>query len=65
MNNITKLISLVGLAATIVPCLLYMAGILGHDAVKIAALVGTIIWFAATPFWMGRKPKVDDAEVQI
>lgn len=65
MNNITKIVSLVGLAATVVPCLLYFVGAISHDAVKLLALIGTIVWFIATPLWMSRKAEVDDAEVQI
>lgn len=61
----TKLVSLVALAATIVPCLMYFGGMIGHDAVKLAALIGTIVWFIATPLWMGRKLPIDAQEVQI
>lgn len=53
----TKLISLLALAATIVPCLLYLGDMIGHETVKIAAIVGTIVWFAVTPTWMGREQK--------
>lgn len=65
MSHSTKIVSLVGLSLMVVPCLLYMFGIFGHDAVKTAALIGTIIWFASSPFWMGRQPEIDDAEIQI
>ena len=66
MNQQTlKIASLVALAATIVPSLLYFVGILDHNAVIATALIGTFAWFAATPFWMGREPEIDDKEVQI
>lgn len=66
MNQQTlKVVSLVGLAATILPSLLYFVGMLGHGAVMATALVGTFVWFASTPFWMGREPEIDDKEVQI
>ncbi len=61
----TKIVSLVALAATIVPCLLYFGGMMSHDAVKLAALIGTIVWFIATPLWMSRELPVDAAEVEI
>ena len=61
----TKIVSLVALAATIVPCLLYFGGIIGLDAVKLTALIGTIAWFIATPMWMGRELPIDAAEVEI
>ncbi len=55
MNTISKLVSWVGLAATVVPCLLYYVEIIDLDAVKLITLIGTIIWFIATPLWMGRE----------
>lgn len=61
----TKLISLVALSATIVPCLLFFAGVVGHSDVKTSALIGTIVWFATTPLWMGRKLEPDADQVQI
>ena len=65
MKSAAKLVSLVALAATIVPSLCYFAGAVGHDAVKWSALAGTALWFAATPLWMGRELPVDAAEVEI
>jgi hypothetical protein len=44
---------------------LYFNGLIGLDTVKMAALIGTIGWFAATPMWMSRKLDVDAAEVEI
>lgn len=61
----TKLVSFVALGATIVPCLLYFCGTIDHDAVKLAALVGTVAWFIATPMWMGRELTIDAREVEI
>ncbi len=54
MNASTKLISLVALAVTIVPSVLYFLGVIGIDPMKWIALAGTIAWFVATPMWMGR-----------
>jgi hypothetical protein len=65
MNMATKLISLVALAATVVPCLLYFGGAIDLGAVKAIALVGTIVWFIVTPLWMGRELPIDSKEVEI
>ncbi len=61
----TKLVSLIALGATIVPCLFYFTGVVNHDVVKVAALVGTIAWFIATPMWMGQESPMDASEVEI
>ena len=60
-----KIVSLVALSATIVPCCLFFAGMIGHDTVKTLALIGTIVWFIATPMWMSRKLSPADKEVEI
>ena len=65
MKKTAKLVSIVALCATVVPCLLYFAGVIGQDAVKGTALAGTVLWFIATPLWMGRELPVDAAEVEI
>lgn len=65
MNNIAKVASLVTLCLVIVPCILLFMGMIGLDAVKAAALVGTIGWFIATPMWMSRDLPVDASEVEI
>jgi len=65
MTIATKILSLVALAAVTLPCLLYFVGTIDLDAVKLAALIGTIGWFIATPLWMSRKLPVDAAEVEI
>ncbi|TWU19250.1 hypothetical protein [Allorhodopirellula heiligendammensis] len=65
MNAIAKMISVIALGAVIVPCLLYFTGSISLDAVKAAALAGTIGWFMATPMWMSRDLPKDAAEVEI
>lgn len=54
MNHALKAISLVALAATVLPSTLYFFGLMEHNAVKILTLVGTVAWFIATPMWMER-----------
>lgn len=65
MNHIAKLASLITLCLVIVPCLLFFLGMIGLDAVKLAALIGTVGWFIATPLWMSRELPVDANEVEI
>lgn len=65
MRKITPIVSAIALALVVVPSLFFWMGGLDLDTLKIAALVGTIAWFAATPFWMSREPSIDDAEVEI
>ena len=55
MMTLAKIISLIGLGTTVAPCVLYYQGSIGLDAVKTLTLIGTVVWFAATPLWMGRQ----------
>lgn len=65
MSTPLKAISFVAILLVTVPCVLYFFGALSHDAVLSTALVGTVLWFAATPFWMGREGSVDADQVEI
>ncbi|MCA9128006.1 MAG: hypothetical protein KDB22_13015 [Planctomycetales bacterium] len=65
MKSTAKLVSWIALALTVVPSLLFFAGLLGHDLVKWLALIGTIGWLCATPLWMGRELQVDASQVEI
>ncbi|MDV6033405.1 MAG: hypothetical protein F9B45_25620 [Phycisphaera sp. RhM] len=65
MDRIAQVISLITLGLVVVPCLLYFVGAIGLDAVKWAALAGTIGWFISTPLWMSRTLPVDASEVEI
>jgi hypothetical protein len=64
-KEIAKFASLATLGLVTVPCLLFLAGAIGHEAVKWAALVGTIGWYIATPMWMSRELPADAGEVEI
>lgn len=61
----TKIVSLLALAATIVPSLIYFGGMMSHDAVKLTALIGTIVWFITTPMWMGRTLPAEAERAEI
>ena len=65
MSLAFKLVSLAALALVTIPSLLYFMNSTSHDTVKMTALVGTIVWFATTPFWMGRELSVDADKVEI
>ncbi len=54
MKKPAKIVSLIALGAVTLPCLLYFAGTINLDAVKAAAIAGTVVWFASTPIWMSR-----------
>lgn len=59
MNNAIKIASLVALIFVIAPSLLFLAGAISLEAVKWAALIGTVGWFIATPIWMSRTVKAE------
>jgi hypothetical protein len=59
MRTILQIISFAALAATIVPPILFLVGRISLDQTKWAMLAATLVWFAVTPFWMGR-PKMDE-----
>ncbi|WP_404309412.1 hypothetical protein [Neorhodopirellula lusitana] len=65
MKPLCKVASVITLGLVVIPCLLLFLGMIGLDAVKLLALIGTIGWFAVTPIWMGREMPVDAKEVEI
>lgn len=54
MKSILKLLSWAALGLVIIPPVLYLAGGLAKPAMSSLMLVGTLLWFATVPFWMGR-----------
>jgi len=48
-----------------VPSLLYFGGMMNHNAVKLAASIDTVVWFTATPKWMGSDLPLDADQVEI
>jgi hypothetical protein len=55
MRIALQCLSWTGLALTIVPSAVFLAGRMELDTVKWLMLIGMLLWFAATPFWMERK----------
>jgi hypothetical protein len=59
MRRVLQLTSWVALVATIAPPLLFLNGSISLDQTKLAMLIATLVWFVATPLWMGRAPHSD------
>ena len=49
------LVSLLALAGTMLPSILFFNGAMDLDRMKLWMLVATAVWFIATPMWMGRE----------
>lgn len=54
MKKILPFVSSVGLALIIVPACLYLAQSVDKSQMQGLMLVGTVLWFASAPFWMGK-----------
>ncbi|MBW5801857.1 hypothetical protein [Halomonas elongata] len=55
MRTILKTLSLSMLVLTVLLPSLYLFDVLGEIAMKWALLLVTLVWFAVTPLWMGRR----------
>ena len=53
IKKLTPIISLLGLALIIVPACLYLAQSTDKSQMQALMLVGTVLWFASAPIWMG------------
>ena len=54
-RRLLQLISWLALAGTVLPSVLFLADRLELDPTKWLMLLATIVWFVATPLWMGRE----------
>jgi hypothetical protein len=52
MKRAAQLVSLAGLAGTILPPVLFFADRMDLASMKWAMLAAAVAWFAATPLWM-------------
>ncbi len=50
-----QLISWAALFFTLLPAILYLAGRIETETLARIMLVASLVWFAVTPFWMGRE----------
>ncbi len=55
MRIALQIISAIALVMTVLPSLIYFSGNMELDRVKLLMIVATVVWFAVTPFWMGKK----------
>ena len=55
MKTLLPVVSWLSLAVLLGAALAYLAGSLTLPATKLAMLLATLVWFATTPFWMGRQ----------
>ncbi|MCM2370420.1 hypothetical protein [Aporhodopirellula aestuarii] len=65
MNLALKIVSAVAIALVTIPSVLYFTGTMAPETVKTIALVGTVVWFIATPLWMGRELPIDADNIEI
>ncbi len=56
MKRTLQLVSALGLMLTIAPAMLVLPGLLTWQAHAMLMALGTVLWFAATPFWMRGRP---------
>ena len=49
-------VSWIALVATLLPSVLFLSGSIDLPTCTWLMLAATIVWFAATPCWMGREP---------
>lgn len=52
MTPLLKALSFLGLGLTAVPAFLVFAEVIVWDTHATLMLVGTLLWFATSPFWM-------------
>ena len=50
-----KIVSFAGLFLTLIPSIMVFSNGLDLDSCKNLMLLGTIIWFGTSPFWMNKK----------
>lgn len=60
MKFILKVISIIGLALTIIPVYFVLKGSIDDDTYKNLMLAGTFVWFFTAPFWIFNK-KTDES----
>lgn len=55
MKSLLKIVSLIGLLATVIPSFLVFLGAITLDNNKVLMIIGTLLWFISAPFWMNKK----------
>ena len=54
-KTILKIASFAGLVLTLIPSILVFSQGIDLDSNKNLMLLGTVLWFATSPFWMNKK----------
>ena len=62
MRWFLQILSWMALITTILPAFLFLAGIMDIHTMKTVMLIASVSWFIITPFWMGRKNKLEGIE---
>ncbi len=57
MKRLAQTVSVLALAATIAPALMFFADWLSLDLMKAWMLLAMVLWFIAAPMWIQVKPK--------
>ena len=52
MTPLLKVLSFLGLGLTVVPSFLVFGDVIAWDTHATLMLVGTLLWFATSPFWI-------------
>ena len=55
MKTLTKILSYVGLALTVIPSIFVFAGNIEWQTHADLMLGGTLLWFVTAPFWMKKQ----------
>jgi hypothetical protein len=55
VRRLAPLISAVALALVFVPALLYLGDSIDKPRMQTLMLIGTALWFASAPFWIGAR----------
>ena len=54
MKTLLPIVSILGLLLVLGPVIAYALGFLGKPRMSDLMLLGTILWFASVPWWIGR-----------
>ena len=55
MSAVLKIFSFIGLTLTLAPSILVFFGIIELEFNKTLMLVGTLLWFSASPLWINKR----------
>ena len=59
MNTICKWIGLLAIAVTLILPFAYFADQVSAETMKLGLFIATLVWFATSVFWIGKKPALN------